>query len=85
MKKRLFAPLTTVCALCTGLLLCGMVAGCAGKTEETEPEETLTEVPVDAADDLDDAGSSTFGEELTDEEVEEALLGDDEEGKKEGK
>lgn len=74
-----------VLALCTALLLSGMLSvvlsGCAGKTEETEPEETLTEVPTDAADDLDDAGSSTFGEELTDEEVEEALLGDDKEGK----
>jgi len=81
MKKRFFAPLPLVLALCMALVGAGLFAGCAGKTEETETEETLTEVPADAADDLDDAGSSTFGDELTDEEVEDALLGDDKEGK----
>ncbi|MBI1191894.1 MAG: hypothetical protein GC205_01780 [Bacteroidetes bacterium] len=80
MKKQPFSTLNT---FFFALTLCAVFAftGCAGKTEEAAEEDTLTEVPADAADAMEDGTTSTFGEELSDKEVEDALLGDDEEKK----
>jgi len=80
MKKH---PLSTLSTLLFALTLSAALvfSGCAGKTEETAEEDTLTEVPADAANNMNDVTSSTFGDELTDEEVEDALIGDDKEKK----